>query len=139
MSYDILILYKEKGVCVVKEKTSEKEQKRLGRKVKILDDIFDGCLMFGGVLGGFAAIALLMGGTAEIVSDLSMNQKAQAIYETAEYQSIASEGMARLDEKLANGEISKAQYDDGVDALYSIPEVIKAGINAVGPGRPMTL
>lgn len=114
----------------MKEKVSEKEQRRLGRKVRILDDIFEGSIMFGGILSGFALIALLMGGAAEITADLSMNEKAQAIYETAEYQSIANEGLDRLDNKLANGEISKEQYDEGIDALYSIPEVIKFAENA---------
>lgn len=120
-----------KGDFVVEAKVNnEKEQKRLRKKVRVLNDLFEGSALFGGLLGGFAAIALLMGGAAEITANLTMNEKAQAIYETAEYQAVANEGLSQLDKKLASGEINQEQYAEGVDALYSIPEVIRFAENA---------
>ena len=47
-----------KGDFVVEAKVNnEKEQKRLRKKVRVLNDLFEGSALFGGLLGGFAAIA----------------------------------------------------------------------------------
>ena len=109
---------------------NEKEQRRLRKKMRILNDIFEGTALFGGIMGGFVAVALLMGGAAELTSNITMNEKAEAIYASAEYQAVANEGLNQLDKKLANGEINQEQYAEGVDALYSIPEVIKFAENS---------
>lgn len=109
---------------------NEKEQRRLKKKMRILNDIFEGSALFGGILGAFAVVALLMGGAAEVTANITMNEKAEAIYASAEYQAVANEGLGQLDKKLADGEINQQQYAEGVDALYSIPEIIKFAENA---------
>ena len=108
-----------------KNQNNEKEQRKLKKKIRILNDIFEGTALFGGIVGGFAAVALLMGGAAELTANITMEQKAQEVYASSEYQAVANEGLSQLDKKLVAGEISYDEYKEGVDALYSIPEVIK--------------
>lgn len=101
-----------------------KEQNKMRKKIKILNSVFDSAAFCGSLLAGFAAITLTIGAVAGITSNMSMQEKANEIYESAEYQAIASEGISRLDQKLANGEISNEQYEEGIDAIYSIPAVL---------------
>lgn len=112
-------------IVEVKGQNNEKEQGKIRKKIRILNDIFEGTALFGGIVGGFAAVALLMGGAAELTSNITMQAKAQEIYESSGYQIFAEEGLNQLDQKLAAGEIGQKEYNEGVDALYSIPEVIR--------------
>lgn len=109
---------------------NDKEQKKLMRKARILNDIYEGCMMFGGLAGGFALSALLMGGAAELTANLSIDEKAQAIYEMEEYKTFANEGFEYLQTKYSNGEIGEVEFNEGVEALYSIPEVIRFAENS---------
>ena len=114
-----------KGVRVVKEKKNNNEQEKLKKKMRVLNDIFEGTALFGGIVTGFLVIALMMGGAAEITANLTMNERAKQVYSSAEFEAVASEGIALLDKKLAANQISEKEYKEGVDAIYSIPEVIK--------------
>ncbi len=109
----------------VKKQNNEKEQGKIRKKIRILNDIFEGSALFGGIVGGFAAVALLMGGAAELTANLTMQATAQDVYQSSGYQIFAEEGLTQLDKKLAEGQISQDEYNEGVDALYSIPEVIR--------------
>ena len=111
-------------------KSNENKQKRLKKLIDTLDGIFECSTMFGGFIASFAIIALLLGGASELTSNITMNQKAQEIYKSAEYQAIANEGLAQLDKKLNAGEIGQKEYSEGIEALYSIPEVIRFAENA---------
>ena len=106
-------------------KNSTKERNKIVKKINILNEVFDGSILCGSLLAAFAAVTLTIGAVAGVTSNLSMQEKADAIYESNEYQVIASEGIARLDEKLANGEISQEEYNEGIDAIYSIPAVVE--------------
>ena len=105
-------------------KNQTKEQNKMRKKIKVLNEIFDGSVFCGAMLGGFTAITLIIGGVAGVTSKMSMQAKANEIYESAEYQMVASEGISVLDQKLANGEIGQNEYDEGIDAIYSIPAVL---------------
>ena len=107
-----------------------KEQARLRRKIKVLNDIFDGTKFCGCMLTGFAAVMLAIGSVSGFASDMAMKERAEAVYDTAEFQTVAIEGIAKLDEKLANGKIGQQEYREGVDAIYSIPAVVEYAKNA---------
>ena len=107
-----------------------KEQSKLIKKIKTLNNIYDGARFCGGILTGFAAIMLAIGSVTGVTSNMKMQEKADAVYASAEFQSVANEGVAVLDEKLARGEISKQEYINGIDAIYSIPAVVDYAENA---------
>lgn len=108
-----------------KEQKKLTEQDKMKKKIKILDDIFEGSALFGGIIGGFLAIALLMAGASELTANITMNEKANEVYASSGFQIFAEEGLNQLDRKLQLGQIGQKEYQEGVDALYSIPEVIR--------------
>lgn len=126
------MLLLNKGVKVVKEKVQEKERLRkfIIKIVKALDDIFEGSTLFGSMFAAMMIIAVLMGGAAEITANVTMNEKAKIILASDEFKAVAGEGLMQLNNKLAEGKIDKKEYDEGVEALQSIPAVIDYMQNA---------
>ncbi len=108
-----------------KKQDISNEQAKMKKKVNILNDIFEGTALFGGISAFMALMILLLGGASEIGANAMMDSKSDEIYNSSGYQIFAEEGLSQLDKKLASGEISMDKYNEGVDALYSVPEIIR--------------
>ena len=98
---------------------------KIEKEIKVLCDIFEGSALFGGIVGGFLVVALMMAGASELTANLTMNAKAGEVFASSGYQIFAEEGLNELDKKLQSGKIGEKEYQEGIDALYSIPEVIR--------------
>lgn len=116
----------------MKEKKQSKEKLRnhIIKITKALDDIFEGSTLFGSMFAAMMIIAVLIGGAAEVSSNVAINEKAKIIFASDEFKEVLGEGMLQLDKKLAEGKIDQKGYDEGVEYLHSIPVVIDYMQNA---------
>ena len=106
-----------------KEYTS-KDQEKLDKKISRAGETFEASALFTGLVGGMAAIALLLGGTANAVADWSMNQFAPGIYIKDEYQEWVRQTINGLTDDFTTGKISYEEYANACNEVLSTEGVI---------------
>ena len=96
-----------------------------GKKSTFAEGLTEAGLIFGGITLGMALTASLMGGTAEVVSNLSMNHTAQTIFASEDYQLAIRDEQYKLVDELVAGNITVEEYSEGMKNLKSIERVIE--------------
>lgn len=107
------------------KKNEEMIENKEGKKTSFAEGLTEAGLMFGGITLGMALMASLIGGTAEVVSNLSMNHTAQTIFASEDYQLAIRDEQYRLLDELTAGKISVDEYNEAVNNLRTIESVIE--------------
>lgn len=106
-------------------KNEEMKENKENKKTSFAEGLTEAGLIFGGITLGMALMASLMGGTAEVVSNLSMNHTAQTIFASEDYQLAIRDEQYRLVDELTSGKISIDEYNEAVNNLRTIESVIE--------------
>ena len=106
-------------------KNNEELKSAEKKKTTFAEGLVEAGLMFGGITLGMALMASLMGGAAEVVSNISMNHTAETIFASEDYQLAIRDEQYRLVDELTAGKISIEEYNEAVNNLKTIEGVIE--------------
>ena len=107
------------------ENVKKEEVKQENKKTTFVEGLVEAGLIAGGITLGMALMASLMGGAAELVSNLSMNHTAQVVFASEDYQLAIRNEQYRLLDELTAGKISVEEYNEAVNNLKTIEGVIE--------------
>ena len=103
---------------------NEVKEAKLQKKFNMAQNAFDAGVLVSGITVTATVVSLLMGGSAAIVSDLTMNHTAQGVYEQDAYHASIRERERQLTDDLINGKIGYEDFKAAHAKLYSVEEII---------------
>ena len=95
----------------------------LEKKRNVANDFRTGTAMFAGISAGMVAVAGVMGGAAAVSTDIGLNHLTSEVREMGSYM----EERNKLIDAFSIGQISEAEYKDGLSKLDSMESVVAYG------------